>query len=232
MTNRIRIHALVLATALLGASAPALAATASAVDAGGGNVEFSIELPAGQAHVEVFARQNGIQNIATNIVASAVDHGDGTATYSHRASGYRPEHTLASYELAIEMGADFIEPDLVSTKDGALIARHENEISDTTADTQIVTLQGAGCDTLLTAATPKFAAMTIRKVFDINWKPLHIMTNTSVSRTAVLTPAGLDKAKGLVTAGYIKDITDPTLADDPGLNEYRAFAKDYLQGLD
>ncbi len=51
----------------------------------------------------------------------------------HRgASGYRPEHTLASYELAIEKGADFVEPDLVMTKDGVLIARHENEISETT----------------------------------------------------------------------------------------------------
>lgn len=51
----------------------------------------------------------------------------------HRgASGYRPEHTLASYQLAIEMGADFIEPDLVMTKDKILIARHENEISETT----------------------------------------------------------------------------------------------------
>jgi glycerophosphoryl diester phosphodiesterase len=52
---------------------------------------------------------------------------------AHRgASGYRPEHTLASYELAIGMGADFIEPDLVATQDGVLIARHENEISETT----------------------------------------------------------------------------------------------------
>ncbi|HEV2855272.1 MAG TPA: glycerophosphodiester phosphodiesterase [Thermoanaerobaculia bacterium] len=52
---------------------------------------------------------------------------------AHRgASGYRPEHTLAAYEMAIGMGADFIEPDLVSTRDGALIARHENEISETT----------------------------------------------------------------------------------------------------
>ncbi|ACT59466.1 glycerophosphodiester phosphodiesterase family protein [Hirschia baltica] len=52
---------------------------------------------------------------------------------AHRgASGYRPEHTLESYKLAIEMGADFIEPDLVMTKDGVLIARHENEISTTT----------------------------------------------------------------------------------------------------
>lgn len=52
---------------------------------------------------------------------------------AHRgASGYRPEHTLEAYEMAIGMGADFIEPDLVSTKDGVLIARHENEISETT----------------------------------------------------------------------------------------------------
>ena len=52
---------------------------------------------------------------------------------AHRgASGYRPEHTLAAYELAIEMGADFIEPDLVITRDGVLIARHENDLSGTT----------------------------------------------------------------------------------------------------
>lgn len=52
---------------------------------------------------------------------------------SHRgASGYRPEHTIAAYELAVAMGADYIEPDLVSTKDGVLVDRHENEISGTT----------------------------------------------------------------------------------------------------
>jgi glycerophosphoryl diester phosphodiesterase len=52
---------------------------------------------------------------------------------AHRgASGYRPEHTLAAYRLAIEMGADYIEPDVVSTADGVLVARHENEISGTT----------------------------------------------------------------------------------------------------
>ena len=52
---------------------------------------------------------------------------------AHRgASGYVPEHTLGGYALAIEMGADFIEPDLVMTKDGVLVARHENEIGGTT----------------------------------------------------------------------------------------------------
>ena len=60
------------------------------------------------------------------------DH-HGLIVIGHRgASGYRPEHTLESYRLAIRQGADFIEPDLVATRDGVLVARHENEISGTT----------------------------------------------------------------------------------------------------
>ena len=58
---------------------------------------------------------------------------DAPIVIGHRgAPGYRPEHTLASYKLAIQMGADYIEPDLVSTKDGVLVARHENDITGTT----------------------------------------------------------------------------------------------------
>jgi branched-chain amino acid transport system substrate-binding protein len=106
------------------------------------------------------------------------------------------------------------------------------EATDPTADSQIVSLQGAGCDAMLTAATPKFAAQAIRKIADLGWKPLHLMSNVSISRVAVLAPAGLDKSTGLITAGYIKDITDPALANDPGLNEYREFAKQYLVGQD
>lgn len=57
----------------------------------------------------------------------------GPIVIAHRgASGYRPEHTLEGYRLAIEMGADFIEPDLVSTRDGHLVARHEPNIAETT----------------------------------------------------------------------------------------------------
>ncbi|MGE3984658.1 MAG: glycerophosphodiester phosphodiesterase family protein, partial [Dehalococcoidia bacterium] len=70
---------------------------------------------------------------------------------AHRgASAYRPEHTLASYALAIEMGADFIEPDLVATRDGELVARHENEISGTTD----------------VASRPEFAARRTTKQID------------------------------------------------------------------
>ena len=121
---------------------------------------------------------------------------------------------------------------LAAQYDRMVIKAESYEVTDPTVDSQIVTLQAAGCDTLLTAATAKFGAQTIRKVHDLGWKPLHLISNVSVSRTAVLAPAGLDKSIGLVTAGYIKDITDPALADDPGLNEYRAFARQYLTGLD
>jgi glycerophosphoryl diester phosphodiesterase len=71
--------------------------------------------------------------VLTSASASPDQHSAGPLVLGHRgASGYRPEHTLASYELAARMGADYIEPDLVSTKDGMLVARHEPEISGTT----------------------------------------------------------------------------------------------------
>jgi len=70
---------------------------------------------------------------------------------AHRgASGERPEHTLASYELGIQQGADFVEPDLVATKDGVLVCRHENEISTTTD----------------VASHPEFAARRTTKTID------------------------------------------------------------------
>jgi len=75
----------------------------------------------------------------------------GPLVIGHRgASGYRPEHTLAAYRLAIALGADYVEPDLVSTKDGVLVARHENEISGTTD----------------VADRPEFAARKLTKTID------------------------------------------------------------------
>ncbi|MGH8909619.1 MAG: glycerophosphodiester phosphodiesterase [Egibacteraceae bacterium] len=71
--------------------------------------------------------------MALAVPAGAAPAEERPIVIGHRgASGYRPEHTLAAYRLAIDLGADFIEPDLVSTKDGVLVARHENEISTTT----------------------------------------------------------------------------------------------------
>jgi glycerophosphoryl diester phosphodiesterase len=90
----------------------------------------------------------GTQNTGRSVNAN-----QGPIVIGHRgASAYRPEHTLASYELAIKMGADYIEPDLVSTSDGVLVARHENDISGTTD----------------VASHPEFATRRRTKVIDGN----------------------------------------------------------------
>jgi branched-chain amino acid transport system substrate-binding protein len=113
-----------------------------------------------------------------------------------------------------------------------VIKKASYEPTDPTVDSQIVTLQGAGCDTLLVAAVPKFAAQAIRKVADLGWKPLFFMSNVSVSLTAVLKPAGTDKSTGIITGAYAKDPSDPAMANDAGMNEYRAWAKQYIPDVD
>ena len=80
----------------------------------------------------------GIAQLSSATIGSALAHDDESrmnrpTIYGHRgASGYRPEHTVGSYRLAARMGADYIEPDLVPTKDGVLVARHEPAIGGTT----------------------------------------------------------------------------------------------------
>ena len=92
---------------------------------------------------------------------------------AHRgASGYRPEHTLAAYQLAIDQGADFIEPDLVPTKDGALIARHENALALVALDDNGAIKRGAdGQPEVLSATTdvaerPEFAHLLTLRTID------------------------------------------------------------------
>ena len=86
---------------------------------------------------------------------------DAPLVIAHRgASGYVPEHTLAAYWLAIEQGADYVEPDLVSTRDGVLVARHENAIAIVNADG---TLREATTDV---AERPEFASRKTTKVID------------------------------------------------------------------
>jgi branched-chain amino acid transport system substrate-binding protein len=106
------------------------------------------------------------------------------------------------------------------------------EATDATIDSQAVTLQGAGVDTLLIAATPKFAAQAIRKVAEMNWKPLTFLTNVSASVGAVIKPAGVENAVGVISSAYAKDPLDPRWKSDPGMNEWRAFMAKYLPDAD
>jgi len=108
-----------------------------------------------------------------------------------------------------------------------IVAEVTYEVTDPTIDSQIVTLKGSGADTFFDVTTPKFAAQAIRKAYDIDWKPLHILNYVSSSVGSVLTPAGLDKSVGLITAGYLKDPVDPQWKSDPGMKEYLAWLKKY-----
>ena len=108
-----------------------------------------------------------------------------------------------------------------------IISRQSYELTDPTVSTQLITLQASGADTFLNLTTPKFASMTIRKVSEMGWKPLHIMGNVSASVGSVLTPAGLENAVGIISSAYSKDPTDAAWANDPAMNEWRAFMKKY-----
>ena len=108
-----------------------------------------------------------------------------------------------------------------------IVATKTYETTDPTVDSQIVALQGSGADVLLTAAIPKFAAQAIRKVYDIGWKPTHFLTNVSASVKAVLQPAGPEKGVGIISAGYLKEPTDPQWQDTPEYKEWLAWMKKY-----
>jgi branched-chain amino acid transport system substrate-binding protein len=155
--------------------------------------------------------------------------------YAHYLVQEKPAAKLCVLFQNDDFGKDYLaglHDGLGDQYDKIVVKTASYEVTDPTVDSQIVSLQAAGCDALLTATTPKFGAQSIRKVFDLGWKPLHLMSNVSVSITSVLKPAGLDKSTGLVTAAYLKDPNDPNLANDPGMNEYREFAKKYAADID
>ena len=106
------------------------------------------------------------------------------------------------------------------------------ETSEPTVDSQIVSLKGSGADTLVVAAIPKFAAQSIRKVAQLGWKPTFFLTNVSISVASVMKPAGLENGKGIITAAYGKDPTDPTWKNDPDMKEYLAWMKKWYPSGD
>jgi ABC-type branched-subunit amino acid transport system substrate-binding protein len=108
-----------------------------------------------------------------------------------------------------------------------VVAEASYEVTDPTVDSQIVTLQASGADTLFNMTTPKFGAQAVRKVYDIGWRPLHLIVSVASSIAGVLEPAGLDKSVGLITAQAFKTPNDPTWAEDKGMAEYFAFMKKY-----
>jgi branched-chain amino acid transport system substrate-binding protein len=163
--------------------------------------------------------------------------------------GYRTEaqiyakHMLANVKdpkLAIvyqndDFGKDYptgVRDILGDNWDKIVVKTASYETTDPTIDSQIVEAQSAGANVLLVAAIPKFAAQSISKVYALNWKPAFYMTNVAISVGGVLTPAGPEKAIGMLSTQYLKDPTDPAFKDDAGMRQWRDFMAKYMPGGD
>ena len=116
--------------------------------------------------------------------------------------------------------------------DTMVVASVPYEISMPTVDSQVVAIKTANPDIFVNIGTPKFAAQAIKKVAELGWHPIHIMTNVSASVGAVLKPAGLENATGILSAGYQMDVTDPQWDSHPGMQKYRAFMAKYYPEAD
>jgi branched-chain amino acid transport system substrate-binding protein len=129
-----------------------------------------------------------------------------------------------------DFGKDYLKGlvDGLGDKAAALIKiKATYETTDPTVDSQIIQMQGAGCDVLVTIAIPKFGALAIRKVAEIGWKPLHILNGIASSVAAALKPAGFENAKGIISDSSFKDPTDPEWQADAGYKWWLSFMDKY-----
>ncbi len=155
--------------------------------------------------------------------------------YAKYVLKYKPDAKIGIIYQNDDFGKDYVSGvrDVLGDKwDKMVVKAVTYEVTDPTTEQQIITLKSSGADTLMTFATPKFAAQVIREVADADWHPLHFLTNVSISVGAVIKPAGSEKAIGIITAGYIKDVNDPAWANDPGMNQWRDFMAKYMPGAD
>ncbi|MDB5632746.1 MAG: branched-chain amino acid transporter substrate-binding protein [Tardiphaga sp.] len=108
-----------------------------------------------------------------------------------------------------------------------IIVESSYETSSPTVDSQIVQIKSANPDILVDITTPKFAAQAIKKIAELQWHPIHFLTNVSVSVGSVMKPAGYEASQGVLSAAYLKDPKDPQWKNDPAIAEWRAFMTKY-----
>jgi ABC-type branched-subunit amino acid transport system substrate-binding protein len=113
-----------------------------------------------------------------------------------------------------------------------VVSQQTYETTDPTVDSQIVAMKGAGADTLVLLTTPKFSAMAIKKAAEIGWQPARYVVSSASSVGSVLKPAGLDASKGVISATYLRDPTDPGTQETKEYKDYAAFMKQYYPAGD
>jgi branched-chain amino acid transport system substrate-binding protein len=145
-----------------------------------------------------------------------------------------PEAKIALIYQNDDLGKDELQgvKDVLGSAFASQVSVASYEITDPTADSQVVSLQASGATVLILAATPKFAAQIIRKADDTGWKPRIYMSFVASSITGTLVPAGVERSVGIISSAYLKDPNDPAWRDDPGMATYRTFFAKYLPNAD
>jgi branched-chain amino acid transport system substrate-binding protein len=129
-----------------------------------------------------------------------------------------------------DFGKDYLKglEDGFGSKAGSMIiAKESYETTEPTIDNHIVKLKASGADVFISITTPKFAAQAIKKLAEINWQPMQIVSNVSASVGGVMQPAGFENAQGILSAAYAKDAADPQWDNDPGMKKFFAFLEKY-----
>jgi branched-chain amino acid transport system substrate-binding protein len=145
----------------------------------------------------------------------------------------KPDAKVAVLYQNDDFGKDYVAglKDIFGDKASKLIIAEESyETSEPSIDSHIVKLKDTGADVFVNVATPKFAAQAIKKAAEIGWKPMHLMTDVSISIGAVMQPAGFAASEGVLSAGYLKDAADPQWKNDEGMKKFMAFADKYMPG--
>jgi ABC-type branched-subunit amino acid transport system substrate-binding protein len=157
-----------------------------------------------------------------------------TQIYAKYILKEKPAAKIAVLYQNDDYGKDYLKglKDGLGAKAASMIIAEESfETSEPTIDNHIVKLKASGADVFIDIATPKFAAQAIKKVAEIEWKPLHFLNNVSASVGSVIKPAGYDNSQGIISAAYLKDASDPQWDNDPGMKLFYEFmAKDYPEG--
>jgi branched-chain amino acid transport system substrate-binding protein len=145
----------------------------------------------------------------------------------------KPDAKVAVFYQNDDFGKDYVAglKDIFGDQTSRLIIAEESyETSEPSIDSHIVKLKGTGADVFVNISTPKFAAQAIKKMAELEWKPMHLMTDVSISIGAVMKPAGLEASEGVLSAGYLKDASDPQWKNDEGMKKFMAFADKYMPG--
>jgi branched-chain amino acid transport system substrate-binding protein len=130
-----------------------------------------------------------------------------------------------------DFGKEFLRGlrDGLGERAGAMVvAAQSYEVTDPTVDSQLISLSQSGADVFLDATTPKFAVQAIRKADELQWHPVHFLDDGAAFIGTVFVPAGIERAKGILSAAYLKDPGDQRWSDDPGMLAWTAFMKKYL----